>query len=271
MTDRIADRGLVNEPVYITDLSAVEPADAVGSVPAFHRWRAMDYTAGDLSGQLLLAGPETAAPDVTLDLNASGWHSVSLGLMPPPGYEGAPLKVLARLSGDTTPTMLTAEAGHPDRGHDLRIVDLYWRSADLTGQQLVLGQPQWQTAPVDAVGAWRSEIVRIAYIKLVPLTDAETAEALAERQRGETRQLFAHQDAHGPHYLWRLDGRRGQSGARSSPIATPTSPACIGKPAKATSATTSARSRAGARSTMPRTLRAWATGCTRRAGGSFGP
>ena len=62
MTDRIADRGLVNEPVYITDLSAVEPADAVGAVPAFHRWRAMAYTAGDLSGQMLLAGPETAAP-----------------------------------------------------------------------------------------------------------------------------------------------------------------------------------------------------------------
>ena len=209
MTDRIADRGLVNEPVYITDLSAVEPADAVGPVPEFHRWRAMAYTAGDLSGLMLLAGPETAAPDVTLDLNASGWHSVSLGLMPPPGYEGAPLKVLARLSGDTTPTMLTAQAGHPDRGHDLRIVDLYWRSADLTGQQLVLGQPQWQTAPVDAVGAWRSEIVRIAYVKLVPLTDAETAEALAERQRGDTRQLFAHQDAHGPHYLWRLTDAEG--------------------------------------------------------------
>ena len=65
MTDRIADRGLVNEPVYITDLSAVEPADAVGPVPAFHRWRAMAYTAGDLSGQMLLAGPETAAPDLS--------------------------------------------------------------------------------------------------------------------------------------------------------------------------------------------------------------
>ena len=56
MTDRIADRGLVNEPVYITDLSAVEPADAVGSVPAFHHWRAMAYTAGDLGGQMLLGG-----------------------------------------------------------------------------------------------------------------------------------------------------------------------------------------------------------------------
>ena len=209
MTDRIADRGLVNEPVYITDLSAVEPADAVGPVPAFHRWRAMAYTADALSGQMLLAGPETAAPDVTLDLNASGWHSVSLGLMPPPGYEGAPLKVLARLSGDTTPTMLTAEAGHPDRGHDLQIVDLFWRMADLTGQQLVLGQPQWQTAPVDAVGAWQSEIVRIAYVKLTPLTEAETAEALAERQRGDARRLFAHQDAHGPHYLWRLTDAEG--------------------------------------------------------------
>ena len=56
MTDGIADRGLVNEPVYITDLSAVEPADAVGPVPAFHRWRAMAYTAGDLSGQTAAGG-----------------------------------------------------------------------------------------------------------------------------------------------------------------------------------------------------------------------
>ena len=209
MTDRIADRGLVNDPVYITDLSAVQPADAVGAVPAFHRWRAMAYTAGDLSGEMLLAGPETAAPDVTLDLNASGWHAVSLGLMPPPGYESAQLKVLARLSGDTTPTMLTAGAAHPEIGHDLQIVELYWRTADLTGQQLVLGQPQWQTAPVDAVGAWRSEVVRIAYVKLVPLTDAEVAEAQAEHERSDTRRLFAHQDAHGPHYLWRLSDAEG--------------------------------------------------------------
>ena len=65
MTDRIADRGLVNEPVYITDLSvACNRRSAVGAVPAFHRWRAMSYTAGDLSGEMLLAGPETAAPDV---------------------------------------------------------------------------------------------------------------------------------------------------------------------------------------------------------------
>ena len=59
------------------------------------------------------------------------------------------------------------------------------------------------------MGAWRSEIVRIAYVKLVPLTDAETAEALAERQRSDTRRLFAHQDAHGPHYLWRLTDAEG--------------------------------------------------------------
>ena len=129
MPDRIADRGLVNDPVYITDLSAVEPADAVGPVPAFHRWRSMSYTAGDLSGHMLLAGPETAAPDVTLDLNASGWHAVTLGLMPPPGYEGAPLKVLARLSGDATPVVLTAQPAHPEIGHDLQLVELYWRTA----------------------------------------------------------------------------------------------------------------------------------------------
>ncbi len=208
-TDRIADSGLVNEPVFITDLSQASPASAVSETPEFKQWRSMAYTAGAISGQMLLAGPETAAPDVTLDLNLSGWHAISLGVMAPPSYEGAPIKVVARLSDDIAPVMLSAEPAGLERGHALAITDLFWKSADLTGQQLVLGQPQWQVAPEDAVGAWRSEVVRIAYVKLVPLGDAEVADVQTERDRTDTGRLFAHQDAHGPHYLWRLTDATG--------------------------------------------------------------
>jgi len=45
---------------------------------------------------------------------------------------------------------------------------------------------------------------RVVYIKLVPLTDAEIADWRADQTRSDTRRLFAHNDAHFPHYQFRL-------------------------------------------------------------------
>ena len=45
--------------------------------------------------------------------------------------------------------------------------------------------------------------VRIAYIKLVPLTSTEVEALHAEQQGAVHRRLFAHNDSHGPHFLYR--------------------------------------------------------------------
>ena len=207
--DRIADRWLSSEPIHLTHLDRVQPASAVAKSPRPRCWRTLPYAAEGLSGVMLLAGPETAAPDATLKLGVRGWQAISLGVMPVPSYEGAAVRVLARLSDESTATMLTLPAADPSRGHAHEIVEMFWRVADLTGRDLVLGQPAWQSAPNDAVGAWLSANARIAFVKLVPLTDAEVAEVQAERARTDTRRLFAHQDAHGPHFLWRLTDAEG--------------------------------------------------------------
>ncbi|MCH8346743.1 MAG: hypothetical protein IIC87_07455 [Chloroflexi bacterium] len=146
---------------------------------------------------MLIAGPETGAPEVELGLDAEGWHAVSIGV-----YDDGrtPLRFLAKLSGDDTFDVLALAGG---QGREHALVELYWKTADLTGQQLVLAQEAWQVAPGDGPGAIAASEARIAYIKLVPLSPAEVAEMKADRAREDTRLVFAHNDAHTVHFATR--------------------------------------------------------------------
>ena len=80
--DYFADRGFTNEAIFRTDLDRCEPSEALGADPQHRRWRAMAYATDDISGTMLLAGPNTAAPNVRYPLDARGWHAVSIGVMP---------------------------------------------------------------------------------------------------------------------------------------------------------------------------------------------
>ena len=205
-TDRIADRGLSCEPIYRTDMDSSGPADAISETPKHRRWRKMSYAAQNgMSGVMLMAGPETAAPDVTYPLKASGWHAVSVGVY---GARRHRVGIMVRLSSDETFHILTLpEVPAPSGGlggkmkevHDPGIHELYWRAADLTNEDLVIGQEQWRSAPGDGPGSYGCQESRIAYVKLVPLTDAEVAEVLADRERAETKRIFVHNDSHGVH------------------------------------------------------------------------
>ncbi len=169
----------------------------------------MEYEAEGISGVMLLAGPETAAPEITVPMNASGWHAVSVGLF---ADQRQPTSVLVRLTGDDTFSVLDQppleseqQAGKEEtpayRAHQIR--ELFWRVVDLTHRDLVLGQIQWRVAPGEGEGALRSVASRVAYVKITPLTPAEAAAARADAARTDTRRLFAHNDAHGLHYSHR--------------------------------------------------------------------
>ena len=72
MADYIDDRGFASAPIYITDLDGCQPATAISPEPRHRHWRAMPYETVGLSGTMLLAGPETAAPSVVYPLDQSG-------------------------------------------------------------------------------------------------------------------------------------------------------------------------------------------------------
>jgi hypothetical protein len=196
-TDRLRDRWLDAKPTYISDLRAASPEDAVLEEPARGKWHALDYEADGMSGTMLIAGPETGAPEVELSLDVDGWHAVSIGVF---DDSRTPLRFLTRLSGDETFDVLAlADSG----GRDSRLTELYWKTTDLTNQGLVLAQEAWQVAQGDGPGAIAASEARIAYIKLVPLFPADIHALEADRDREDTRLVFAHNDAHTVHFASR--------------------------------------------------------------------
>lgn len=190
-------------PIYLTDLDRCQPASGLTRKPKRHHWRMLDFEAEHARGVMLVAGQNTAAPEIRYALNRKGWFAISIGLRS--AYGDSKLQV--RLSRDTSFTILhhrmdpTHLVRIPDR---YRIDDLFWKAAELDGQEIVFRQVCVQTVPENSEsvgnschGAW------IAYIRLVPLSSAEVEAIQRDRASRETHTLFAHNDAWSDHYTFR--------------------------------------------------------------------
>ena len=206
MREGLADRAFAGAATYLTDLSRCRPAHALSRTPRREHWRMLNYAADGLDGVMLLAGPETAAPEIRLPLEVDGWHAVSIGVMPTRSLEeGGSLELQVRLCDEDVPALLTLP---PDHASPPSLVEMFWKTADLTGRALVLSQVTARMAPGDGPGSVNCGPARVAYVKLVPLDVSETAHTREDRVRRDTRRLFAHQDANGPLGLWRLTSAR---------------------------------------------------------------
>ena len=189
--------------VYLTDLDACQPAAALSHVPKPGAWRLVPYETETLSGHMLLAGEETGAPEVRYGLRRTGWHRITIGVYP----EGETAALQVRLTDDSSPCVLNIDQGrdYADQPRRHAIFEVAWKEADLTGQDIHLTQV---CTRVDATGdgpaAQRCAMAKIAYIKLVPMSASEVASMKADRGRRGNRRLYAHNDAHGPLFLFRI-------------------------------------------------------------------
>ena len=200
MNDYYTDRGFEAAPIYLADLDRCAPADALARESLPGRWQALSYKTEGFSGALLFAGPETRAPEVTYPLDARGWHAISIGIHPTGRSEHELGRVLVRLSGDRTFSVLVPDPNRPLDGHHRRqnLEELFWKVADLSGQRLVFAQAAQRVAEGEGPGAFHCDAAKIAYVKLVPLSDAEARELRADRARDSARRIFAHNDAFFP-------------------------------------------------------------------------
>ena len=184
-----------SKAVYITDMGVCTPAAALSAEHRKYRWQTVPYEAEGVSGTMIYSGPETDTPPVTLQLGVSGWYAVFLGLYS--NIHSARLK--ARLTGDRGYTWFEreeSEAGSTDpvySGPSAGRVDSYalderfWKYADLTGQDVVFAADVANSGPTPAY---------VAYVKLVPLSDAEVAAVQAGRAPdAETKRLILMNDA----------------------------------------------------------------------------
>ena len=197
--DRLTDRWLGRPPTYLADLDRCEPSDALTTTPMLRRWRTLPFTADACEGTMLVAGPETAAPDVTYPLAVQGWHAISFGMYSEMHDESRAFR--ARLTDENQFTYL---ASRPDEGRFQaeHLLERFWKIADLTDRQIEIGQISHRVGSGDEAGSFDCVAANIAYLKLVPLTPAEVEAHEADLAQVETKRLFVHNDAHG--YIWTL-------------------------------------------------------------------
>ena len=196
--DRLGDRWLTGSPTYIPNLEGSRPLSSLSDTAKKGHWRKLKYKTEDLEGIMLLAGPETGAPNITIPLNCKGWHSISIGVL----AENEPVRLLVKLTDSKTFSVLTLN-GQENKNKEQELTELFFKISDITEQDLIIGQISWQVSEGVSQNFTQSTTASIAYIKLIPLSSEEQKDYIKDLKRTDTRSLFAHNDAHTVHYASR--------------------------------------------------------------------
>jgi len=193
--------------IYLSDFSQCRPASALSRESKRNCWRLLPYESSAANGVMLIAGQNTAAPEITIPLDVRGWHAIHFGLRSAYGET----RIEVRLPSDPAFCLMTHHdmTGMKIERRDIeflgtsfnsrtRVDDLFWKCADLTGEHIVLRQPTVETTADHPGGSGLiSHPVWLAYVKLVPLTAEEVRELQRSRAGPDHRRLFAHNDAFG--------------------------------------------------------------------------
>ena len=179
-------------PIYLTDLSRCEPGSALSRKARRNHWMLLDYQTDAHKGVMLVAGHNTAAPEVRYPVLQKGWHAIYIGLRSW-GEGKFSTRFELRLNSEST---FSEMIHHATRESRERIEDYFWKIADVTDESIVFRQLTRQVVPddPDSVGN-PSSAAWIAYIKLVPLSDGQVQALKRDRDRTDSRRLFAHNDA----------------------------------------------------------------------------
>ena len=185
--------------IVISDMSHCKPASAISKRESRNRWQLLAYRTYDAepqSGVMLGAPSYVAAPEVTLPLNASGWHAVSIGFwIPKHDYDGA---TTVKVKLDNDPCFFRISEPEPVFGTQPKdgaslLKEAHFKNADLTGRSLVFGK----------IGGAFAQKAYIAYIRLTPLGEGAVQALQADRGRADTRTVQATND--GISYLCNLE------------------------------------------------------------------
>ena len=148
---------------------------------------------------MLMANPETGAPDVICRLDLRGPHAISIGIHPSDigqidwhNATGDVVWLRARLTGDQSFSVLEWDpGGHLKRR---RLEEIFWKVADLTDQEITFSQYGLRAGTGAHPELGDHAPARIAYIKLVPLTEEEAALVRADRADRSHKRLQGHTD-----------------------------------------------------------------------------
>jgi len=164
-----------------SDLGALcMPQCNISDVREIYKWNSVPYETADYTGTMLVA-PKNARPnDVELKPELTGYHKIFVGLM-----MAGNNSVKMRLSGEEEWMEYSPNASGGLFGSHA-IEDSFWRVADMTGQNIVIGKFK-HGVPRDAMIAW---------VRFEPMTDAEVEAWKADMARTDTKRIYSTDDMH---------------------------------------------------------------------------
>lgn len=167
----------------LSDMGQCLPREALSEIPHRSKWHVVSYDAGEVQGRMIVAQALVESPEVTLPIDAIGWHAVTIGV-----WAGTfcDIRLKYRLSGERIFRVIHQPNELPlDRTEIFETFPFY---ADLTGQNLVLAKDTSAQPPASAC---------VAYVKIRPLSDEEAETVRKDRKQTDTRRIIALNDGEG--------------------------------------------------------------------------
>ena len=176
----------MNSETLISDMSSLTPSSALTSDRIPGHWRVCDYTCDGMDGKLIYADVYAHAPLVTLTLGLKGWHRVVVGVWGELEHCGlCPGGHRLKLSSDPCFRPLVRETPDPTGTRKFETIEeTVLCSADLSGNDLVIGPPAPGSKGVTAV----------AYVRCEPLSPDQVDQIQRERSRTDCRRILAYND-----------------------------------------------------------------------------
>jgi len=194
--------------IILSDMSKCIPASALTRDYEEDKWQMHDYeTVDGLKGTMVTALPESRVSELKLPLNVEGFYKIYLGVhytRPPVSVEHSSYGAMeVKLSGDVGFRRVGLELEKAELGSDVEgyksLHESYWKTADLTGESLIIRQQQYPYNrfhipedigyPINLRN--RGDMSNISYVRLVPLNEEEKRLWEAEQDLEETRRLAA--------------------------------------------------------------------------------
>ena len=163
---------------YITQMDACQPRGALSDRMEQGKWQLITYETEQLKGVMVGALSIINAPNLTIPLDAAGWHKVYIGYWNPSHlYNDDPI-IKIKLS-DQPAFHIFHEDVSADRQDSTYLREAFFDYADLTNQNLIIGKSN---------GILGKQMF-FAYVKLVPMSTEEVEQVIKDRADTSRRKL----------------------------------------------------------------------------------
>jgi len=202
-----AQSGSHGAAVLLCDLSRLAPPGSVSRDGIVGTWHMVDYEIEEGKGVMLYGEPASKARPLTLTLGQKGWYQVRFGIYYGAGGGSIIDRILqVKLTSDPAysrianePIRASKDGNYPEKLVQwTEIVEVFWKCADLTGQDLIIARPER--------GTMTELQSNLAYIRLVPMDEQQIGAWQAEQPNANTRLLVANFDG-GNNRQWGVSTR----------------------------------------------------------------